>query len=102
MSLTIEELDINELKAGLGKLLHGVTVQPWAHRAHGMRFINFYHGDDHHRVPNIRAYGGVKVVKGKFGKFFELDIKDDESEEFFKSLGEKLRILAWGCLDEKP
>ena len=61
-----------------------------------MRIINFYYGNDHHRVPNIRVYGRMKVIKGKFGKFFELDIKDDESEEFFKSLGEQLRILAGG------
>ena len=53
-----------------------------------MRLVNFYYGDDHHRVPNIRAYGGMRVVKGKFGQFFELDLKDEETEEFFKSLGE--------------
>ena len=69
---------------------------------HGMKTVNFYYGDDHRRVPNIRAYGVLRVVKGKFGKFFELDLKDDESEEFFKSLGDQLRILAGGCLDEKP
>ena len=67
MLLTIEEFDINELRAGLGRLLNGVTA--WAHRAHGMGIVNFYHGGDHCRVPNIRAYGGMKVVKGKFGNF---------------------------------
>ena len=90
MSLTIKEFDINELRAGLGKPLHGT------------RLVNSYYGDDHRRVPNIRVYRGMNVRKGKFGKFFELDIKDDESEEFFKSLREQLRILAGGCLDEKP
>ena len=40
--------------------------------------------------------------QGKFGRFLELDLKDDESEEFFKSLGDQLKILAGGCLDEKP
>ena len=92
MSLTIEEFDINELRARPlgGKLLNG------------MKTVNVYYGDDRRRVPGIRAYGVMRVVKGKFGKFFELDLKDDESEEFFKSLGELLRILAGGCLDEKP
>ena len=55
MPLTIEEFDINKLRAGLGKPLNK------------MRIINFYYGNDHCRVPNIRAYGGMKVVKGKFG-----------------------------------
>ena len=57
MSLMIEEFDINELRAGPlgGKLLHG------------MKTVNFYHGDDQKRVPNIRVYGGMKVTKGKFG-----------------------------------
>ena len=85
MSLTIEKFDINELRAGLGKPLHK-----------GMKTINFYYGDDHRRVPNIRAYGGMKVRQDKFGKFLELDLKDEESEEFFKLLGEQLWILAGG------
>ena len=56
MSLMIEEFDINELRARPlgGKLLHG------------MKTVNFYYRDDHKRVPNIRVYGGMKVVKGKF------------------------------------
>ena len=66
-----------------------------------MKIVNFYYDDDRRKVPNIRVYGGMKVVKGKFGKFFELDIKDDETEEFFKSLVEQLRMLAGICLDEK-
>ena len=67
-----------------------------------MRFVNFYYGDDLHRVPNIKAYGGMRVVKGKFGQFFELDLKDEETEEFFKSLEEQLKMLPGNCLDEKP
>ena len=90
MSLTIEEFDINEVRAEIGKSIHG------------MKIVNFYYDDDRRKVPNIRVYGGMKVVKGKFGKFFELDIKDDETEEFFKSLVEQLRMLAGICLDEKP
>ena len=56
MSLMIEEFDINELRARPlgGKLLHR------------MKTVNFYYGDDHKRVPNIRVYGRMKVVKGKF------------------------------------
>ena len=30
------------------------------------------------------------MVQGKFGNYFELDIKDDKTEEFFKSLEETL------------
>ena len=85
MSLAIEEFDINELRAGLGNLLHEVTGEAW----HGMRFVNFYYGNDCHRVPNIGAYGG------KFGQFFELDLKDEETEEFFKSLGETIKDVGW-------
>ena len=102
MSLTIKEFDINELRAGLGKPLHGVTARPWAHMAHGKRFVNFYYGDNRRRVPNIQVYGGMEIRQGKFDRFLELDLKDDESEEFFKSLGDQLKILAGGCLDEKP
>ena len=68
-----------------------------------MKIVNFYYGDNHHRkVPNIRAYGGMRVVKCKFGNYFELDIKDDETEKFFKHLGKQLKVLAGAYLDEKP
>ena len=87
----IEEFDINELRAGPldGKLLHG------------MKTINFYYGNDHKRVPNIRVYGGMKVVNGKFGRFLEVDLKE-ESKDFFKSLGDALKSLAGSYLEEKP
>ena len=42
------------------------------------------------------------MVKGKFLNYFELDLKDDETEEFFKFLGEQLKILAGAYFDEKP
>ena len=92
MALTVEEFDINKLRAGPlgGKLLHG------------MKTANFYYGDDLHKVPNIRVYGGMNVRKGKFEKFFELDLKDDEIEEFFKSLEETILRIVGGCLSEKP
>ena len=44
MSLTIEEFDINKLRAELGKPLNG------------MKIVKFYYGDNR-KVPNIRAYG---------------------------------------------
>ena len=90
MTLTIEEFKINELKARIGKPLHG------------MKIANFYYGDDFRKVPNIRAYGEMRVVKGKFGNYFELDLKDDDTENFFKILGEQLQSLAGAYLNEKP
>ena len=89
MALTIEEFEINRLRAKIRKPLHGVKI------------ANFYHGDDSRKVPNIRAYGGMRVVKGKFGNYFELDFKDDDTEKFFKILGE-LQSLAGAYLNEKP
>ena len=88
MALTIEEFEINELRAKLG-----VAQRLGAHRAHGkqlhgMKIVNFYYGDDFRKVPNIRAYGGMHVMKGKFGNYFDLDLKDDDTEKFFKILGE--------------
>ena len=42
------------------------------------------------------------MVQGKFGNYFELNIKDDETEELFKSLEETLLRASGGCLGEKP
>ena len=42
------------------------------------------------------------MVKGKFGNYFSLDIKDDKTEEFFKSLEETLLRVGGGRLGEKP
>ena len=90
MALTIKEFEINELRAKIGKPLHG------------MKIANFYYGDDFGKVPNVRAYRGMRVVKGKFGNYFKLDLKDDDTEKFFKILGEQLQSLAGAYLDEKP
>ena len=79
MALTTEEFKINELRAKVGKPLYG------------MKIAHFYYGDDFRKVPNIRAYGGMHVMKGKFGNYFELDLKDDDTEKFFKILGEQLQ-----------
>ena len=67
-----------------------------------MKIVNFYYGDDFRKVPNIRAYGEMHVMKGKFGNYFELDLKDDDTEKFFKILGEQLQSLAGAYLNEKP
>ena len=77
MVLTIKEFEINELRAKIGKPLHG------------MKIANFY-------------YGGMRAVKGKFGNYFELDLKDDDIEKFLKILGEQLQSLAGAYLNEKP
>ena len=42
------------------------------------------------------------MVQGKFGNYFELDIKDDKTEEFFKSLEETLLRASGSRLGEKP
>ena len=42
----------------------------------------------------------MKVVQGKFGNYFELDIKDDKTKEFFKSLEETLLRAGGGRLGE--
>ena len=42
------------------------------------------------------------MVKEKFGNYFNLDIKDDKTKEFFKSLEETLLRVGGGCLGEKP
>ena len=72
MALTIKEFEINELRAKVGKPLHG------------MKIANFYYGDDFRKVRNIRTYGGMRVVKGKFGNYFELNLKDDDTENSLK------------------
>ena len=89
MALKIEEFDVNYITAVGGKSVNG------------LKFANFrYKNSD--KFPQIIVYGGMKVVQGKFGNYFELDIKDDKTEEFFKSLEETLLGAGGGCLGEKP
>ena len=79
------EFDANYITAVGGKSVNG------------LKFANFrYKNSD--KFPRIIVYGGMKVVQGKSGNYFELDIKDDKTEEFFKSLEKTLL----GCLGEKP
>ena len=66
----------------------------------GLKFANFrYKNSD--KFPRIIVYGGMKVVHG-FGNYFELDIEDDKTEEFFKHLEETLLRVGGGCLGKKP
>ena len=75
MALKIEEFSIKNITAVKGKSVNG------------LKFANFrYKNAD--KFPRVIVYGGMKVVKRKFGNYFELDIKDDETEKFFKSLEE--------------
>ena len=44
----------------------------------------------------------MKIEKGKYGNYFNLDIKDKETEEFIESPVETLLSVSGYCLDEKP
>ena len=66
MALKIEEFDVNYITAAGGKSVKG------------LKFANFrYKNSD--KFPRIIVYGGMKVVQGKFGNYFEVDIKDDKT-----------------------
>ena len=89
MALKIEEFDINYITAIGRKSING------------HKFANFsYKNSD--KFLRIIVYGGMKVVQGKFGNYLELDIKDDKTEEFFKSLEETLLRVGGSCLGKKP
>ena len=89
MALKIEEFNINYITAVKGKSVNG------------LKFANF-RCKNSDKFPRIIVYGGMKVVQGKFGNYFELDIKDNKTREFFKSLEETLLRIGGSCLDEKP
>ena len=89
MALKIKEFNINYITAVGGKSVNG------------LKFANYrYKNSD--KFPRIIVYGGMRVEQGKFGNYFELDIKDDKTEEFFKSLEETLVRVSGSCLGEKP
>ena len=48
------------------------------------------------KVPQFVVYGGIRLD----GNYLKIDIKDDETEEFFKSLVECLLRVSGGCLNE--
>ena len=50
------------------------------------------------KVPLFVIYGVIRLD----GNYLEIDIKDDKTEEFFKSLVECLLRVGGGCLNEKP
>ena len=66
-----------------------------------LKFANFRYKNSVN-FPRIIIYGGIRVKQGKYGNYFELDIKDNKTEEFFKSLEETLLRAGDGCLGEKP
>ena len=49
-------------------------------------------------VPRSAVYGVIRLDRN----YLETDIKDDETEEFFKSLVECLLRVGGGCLNKKP
>ena len=89
MALKIKEFDVNYITAIGGKSVNG------------LKFANFRYKNSN-KFPRIIVYGGIRVEQGKFGNYFELDIKDNKTEEFFKSLEETLLGVGSGCLGEKP
>ena len=50
------------------------------------------------KVPQFVVYGVIRLD----GNYLEIDIKDNETKEFFKSLVECLPRDGGGCLNEKP
>ena len=72
MALKIKEFNINYITAVGGKSVNGLN------------FANFRYKNSN-KFPRIIVYGGMRVEQGKFGNYFELDIRDDKTEEFFKS-----------------
>ena len=71
MALKIKEFDINYITAVGGKSVNG------------LKFANFrYKISD--KFPRIIVYGGMRVEQGKFGNYFELDIKDEKLRSSLK------------------
>ena len=89
MALKIKEFDVNYITALKGKSVNG------------LKFANFrYKNSD--KFPRIIVYGGMRVEQGRFGNYIKLDIKDDKTEEFFKSLEATLLRVGGSCLGKKP
>ena len=89
MALKIKEFDINYITAIGGKSVNR------------LKFANFRYKNSN-KFPRIIVYGGMRVEQGRFGNYFESDIKDNKAEEFFKSLEETLLRVGGSCLGEKP
>ena len=74
MAFKIKEFDVNYITAAGRKSVNG------------LKFANFRYKNSNKFLRN----------------YFELDIKDDKTEEFFKSLEETLLRACGGCLGKKP
>ena len=97
MTLKIKELDINYITAVGGKSTNGLKLANFRYKNSDARSLG-----SAHKFPRIIIYGGMKMVQGKFGNHFELNIKDDKTEDFFKFLEETLLRASGSCLGEKP
>ena len=73
MALKMVEFDVNYITATGGKSVNG------------LKFTNFRYKISN-KFPQVIIYGEIRVEQEKFGNYFELDIKDNKTEEFFKSL----------------
>ena len=77
MALKMVEFDINYITA-IGRK-----------SVNGLKFTNF-----RYKIPlsfcELSFMELMKAVQGKFGNYFNLDIKDNKTKEFFKSLEETL------------
>ena len=89
MALKIVEFDVNYITAVGRKSVNGLKLVPFRYK-------------NSNKFPRIIVYGGMRVEQGKFGNYFVSDIKDDKTEEFFKSLEETLLRVGGGSLGEKP
>ena len=58
MTLKMAEFDVNYITAIDGKSMNG------------LKFANFRYKKSN-KFPRIIVYGGMKVVQGKFGNYFE-------------------------------
>ena len=61
MALKIKEFDVNYITAVKGKSVNRLTFANFRYKNAG-------------KFPRIIVYGGMKVVRGKFGNYFELEI----------------------------
>ena len=89
MALKIEEFDINYITAVKGKSVNRLKFANFRYKNSDARSVG-----SAHKFPRIIVYGGMKVVQGKFGNYFELDdIKDDKTEAFFKLFLEPVVVV---------
>ena len=84
MALKIKEFDVNKVTA--------VSDGTFA-------YIRYGDSDRTEQgMPQIIVYGGLRINEN----YFEIDIKDDATEDFFISLEETMLRVSGGCLGVKP